>query len=214
MKPLSDDPIARGDPIAREDPIAQLRTDRAEAAAREDPLASLCMLASVDGGEPRVRTLVLRDLAPAGSVADGFAATGFGLFLNRTSPKVREFAQSDAVAVLVYLPSLAVQYRLRCRLQPLPAHEVRESWRLRPAVPKRMDWLYEQSPQSSVIGSREELVKRLQGPEPTAAPATAVGFLLNTDSVERLDLGQANGIHDRRRYTVDADQWIEEILVP
>lgn len=203
---------------ARDDPIVQLRADRAEASARGDPMAGLCMLASVRGGEPRVRTLVLRELndtVARESVPEGFAATGFGLFLNRTSPKFREFGNSGSVAVLVYLPSLAVQYRLRCRLRPLPARVVRESWRLRPSVPKRMDRLYERFPQSGVIGSREELVELLlQGPEPTDAPATAVGFVLNTDSVERLDLARKDGIHDRRRHTVDGDGWIEEILVP
>lgn len=180
-------------------------------------MASLCMLASVGGGEPRVRTLVLRDLngtVAEESVPEGFAATGFGLFLNRTSPKFREFGESGSVALLVYLPSLAVQYRLRCCLRPLPAQIVRESWQLRPSVPKRMDWLYERFPQSGVIGSREELVQLLQGSDPTDAPATAVGFVLNTDSVERLDLAQEDGIHDRRRYTVYGDGWVEEILVP
>ena len=175
------------------------------------------MLASVGGGEPRVRTLVLRDVddtVALEAAPEGFAATGFGLFLNRTSPKFREFGESDCVAVLVYLPSLAVQYRLRCRLRPLPAQVVHESWRLRPSVPKRMDWLYERFPQSGAIGSREELVALLQGPEPTDAPDTAVGFVLNTDSVERLDLGQEDGIHDRRRYTIAGGRWVEEILVP
>ena len=192
-----DDPI--DDPIARDDPIAQLRADRAEASARGDPMASLCMLASVGGGEPRVRTLVLRDLngtvAPE-SVPEGFAATGFGLFLNRTSPKFREFGESGSVALLVYLPSLAVQYRLRCCLRPLSAQIVRESWQLRPSVPKRMDWLYERFPQSGVIGSREELVGLLQCSDPTDAPATAVGFVLNTDSVETPGSG-TGGRHPR-----------------
>jgi len=191
------------------DPVALLREDRARAVERADPMATLCVVATVDAGEPEARTMVLRDLEPALS-----GPPSFGLFVNGTSPKFREFHQSSTVVVVVYLPSLAVQYRLRCSLEQLPEGLVRVSWQLRPPIPKRMDWLYEDRPQSSVIDSREALVDLLHGGEPTSAPKSAIGFKLVAESVERLDLNTEDGIHDRRRYAFDGQSWHEEVLVP
>ena len=191
------------------DPVARLREDRARAVERADPMANLCVLATLDAGEPEARTMVLRDVAPASS-----GAPSLGLFANSTSPKFREFCQSSTVAIVVYLPNLAVQYRLRCSLEQLPEGLVRASWQLRPPIPKRMDWLYEDRPQSSVIDSREELEDMLDDPEPASAPESAVGFRLVAESVERLDLDTEGGVHDRRRYTFDGQSWREEVLVP
>ena len=172
-------------------------------------MANLCVLATLGDGEPEARTLVLRDIATT-SPAD----SALGVFVNGTSPKLRQLRQSDTAAVVVYLPSLSVQYRLRCRLEPMPADAVRESWQLRPSIPKRMDWLYERYPQSCAIDSRQRLTELLAGPDPDAAPATAIGFRLAVNSLERLDLDQSDGIHDRRRYTRDGGGWTEETLVP
>ena len=191
------------------DPVALLREDRARAAERGDPMANLCVLGTVDAGEPEARTMVLRDLEPALS-----GPPSFGLFVNSTSPKFREFHQSSTVVVVVYLPSLSVQYRLRCTLDQLPEALVRASWQLRPSIPKRMDWLYEDHPQSSAVNARHELVDLLAGPDPDAAPESAVGFRLVAETIERLDLATPEGVHDRRRYTFDGQSWSEEILVP
>lgn len=191
------------------DPVALLREDRARAAERADPMASLCVLATLDAGEPDARTMVLRDLEPAPS-----GPPSFGLFVNSTSPKFREFRESSTVVIVVYLPSLAVQYRLRCSLEQLPEGLVGASWQLRPPIPKRMDWLYEDHPQSGVIDSREKLVGLLVGPEPPSAPESAIGFRLVAESVERLDLDTEDGVHDRRRYTFDGQSWREDVLVP
>lgn len=172
-------------------------------------MANLCVLATVDAGEPEARSMVLRDLEPAMS-----GPPSFGLFVNSTSPKFREFRQSSTVVVVVYLPSLAVQYRLRCSLEQLPEGLVRVSWQLRPPIPKRLDWLYEEHPQSSVVDNHEQLVDSLGGPEPASAPESAIGFRLVAESVERLDLYTDDGVHDRRRYAFDGQSWSEEVLVP
>ncbi len=164
------------------------------------------MLATVADGEPQVRTLVLRDGPVSGQ--------RLAVFLNRNSPKHRQLAQSASVQALVYLPSLAVQYRLTCTLQPIPEALVRESWQLRPAMPKRLDWLYESRPQGTTVNSREALLSMLKGPVPSAAPDSALGYELLLEVVERLALNQPDGVHDRRRYTLRDGTWREEVLVP
>ena len=190
------------------DPIALLQADREAARAKSDPNANLCVLATVDGqGEPQARTLVLRDVE-----------SRLALFFNRSSPKHAEMAQSKTVALLVHLPSVAVQYRLRCALEAIPEAVVHASWQLRPAVPKRLDWLYATSRQGSAVESRERLAQLLDAEVPDHAPGSALGFYVVPDVVERLHLNQPNGIHDRRRYEREDgryDQaWRETVLIP
>lgn len=187
------------------DPVALLHADRAAARAKDDPNANLCALATVDReGEPQARTVVLRDLE-----------SRLAIFLNRHSPKYLEIGQSPRVAVLVHLPSVAVQYRLRCVLEAIPQALVHASWQLRPPIPKRLDWLYAQLPQGSAVESRERLVELLETtPPPERAPDSAVGFFLAPDAVDRLHLGQPSGIHDRRRYERDGEAWRESVLIP
>ena len=186
------------------DPLALLNADRAAARANADPMANLCVLATVGAGEPEARALVLRDVEAR-----------LAVFFNATSPKAAEIGQSTTAAVLVYLPSLSLQYRLRTRLVPIPTPIVHANWQFRPEVPKRMDWFYERHPQSSVIIDRGVLVSALSsGTPPESAPGSAIGYYLAPEVVERLDIGQDNGVHDRRRYTWRHDTWAEQVLVP
>ena len=185
------------------DPVALLKADRARARANEDPMANLCVLATVGADRPEARTLVLRDVDDR-----------LGLFFNGHSPKASEVDRSDAVAVLVYLPSLSLQYRVHTTLIAIPAAIVHANWQFRPDVPKKMDWLYERHPQSSAIASRKRLIEELPTATPDRAPQSAIGYFLAPLAVERLDLGQDNGVHDRRRYTLRGEGWLEQILVP
>lgn len=187
-------------------PLEQLAGDRRRAFELKDPCAGLCTLASLDaGGWPDARTLVLR------SLEDQLA-----VFVNATSPK---FAHLDRVSVVVWLPSVNVQYRLRCTTGTVPQALVAESWQLRPDPPKRMDWLYTLTQgQSTPIASRDSLLASLADldlPEPLIAPETARGFYLNPEQIDRLDLSMENGVHDRRRYRPgNPGGWTEEVLIP
>ena len=189
------------------DPLARFAQERASARERDDPWANLCAVASVTAtGEPAVRVLVLREL-------DG----RLGIFVNATSPKVGEFSHSSTVAALTYLPSIGVQYRLRCALEQMAAADVHAAWQMRPPVPKRMDWLYASHAQSSPVVGREVLLGMVESvalPDPLVAPASAVGYWLEPVEVERLDLAGDGGVHDRRRYTRDGVGWRETVLVP
>ncbi len=205
--------------LAEVDPLTLLGADRAQAATNADPMASLCLLATVGGGEPQARIVILRDVTEGAPTAppDESLDSRLGIFINRTSPKFHEIAESATVAVVVYLPSLGVQYRLRGGLEPIPAGIVRASWVLRPPVPKRMDWLYESHPQSSVVNSREQLIDLLGEGLPDAAPDSAAGYYLVARTIERLNLTTTNGVHDRRRYSLDSlgdGGWTEQVLVP
>ena len=81
-----------------------------------------------------------------------------------------------------------------------------------------MDWFYDlQQPQSTTIGSRAELEQTLNNlslPDPITAPISARGLLIKPTMLERLDLNELSGLHDRRRYTLTGAEWLEEVLVP
>ena len=167
-------------------------------------MAGVAIVASVTpAGEPAARTLVLRDLD-----------SELALFINATSPKMTEFETSETIALVVWLPSIQIQYRLTVRLERIPVDVVHESWQLRPDPPKKMDWVYRDHPQSSEIVNRAALLDVLPAEVPTSAPDSAVGFFLRVDQIERLDLGQANGVHDRRLYRRTETTWSEAVLVP
>lgn len=186
------------------DPIAALQRDRARARKQRDGNANLCVVATVDAkGEPQARVLVLRDVEAR-----------LAIFANGTSPKASEFQQSNRVAALTWLPSLGVQYRISCRLETMDPAIVRESWQLRPLAAKRLDWLYERSPQGSAVESREALLARLAQMEGEAAPDNALGFFLDPVRVDRLALDNDSGVHDRRLFTRQADGWSCQLLIP
>ena len=189
-------------------PLDYFAEERDRARELGDPWADLCAVATQDDGVPCVRTLVLRTLQEA----------TLGLFVNRTSPKWAALASGSPFQAMTFLSTLNVQYRLTAIGRPLPSETVAESWVLRPTAPKRMDWFYGAvQPQSSEMDSRAALLDALGAnvpPAPDAAPDTAAGVLVSVQVLERLDLTQANGVHDRRRYTRTSSGWHEKVLVP
>lgn len=201
-------------------PLGRLDEDRRQARRRQDPWAELCIVSTVTGdGEPSARVLVLRELDPGTrrTSAAKPASPVLGIFVNASSPKVDEFSNSSTVAVLIYLPSVMVQYRLRCTLDPIEPAIVREAWQMRPEIPKRMDWVYETHPQSSEIASCEALIDAVGSQsreEPLLAPESAVGYVFQPFEVERLDLSGGDAPHGRRRYTAKDGDWVEAVLVP
>jgi pyridoxamine 5'-phosphate oxidase len=190
------------------EPMQQFLKDRDLARERADPWANLCATASVDlDGHPSVRTLVLRDVEGR-----------LGLFCNTSSPKWQHFASAERVSVLAFWATINVQYRLCCSTRPMEPAVVQSAWQQRPPAPKHLDWYYAHGrAQSTPVESREHLLAELQDltlPEPLEAPAGASGVYLEPFHVDRLDLNQPNGFHDRRRYRRSSSDWVEEVLVP
>jgi pyridoxamine 5'-phosphate oxidase len=189
-------------------PLSQLIKDRSSARDQRDPCANICTAASVDHlGHPQARTLVLREIE-----------SRLAVFGNETSPKWRQMSADLPIAIVVWLPSLNVQYRMHCHTEQIPKNVVHESWGLRPDVPKRLDWYYtNHQPQSSKLADRETLLRQLQAltlPDPLVAPETASGLYLARFIVARLDLNQPDGVHDRRHFELVEDEWVESVLVP
>ena len=65
--------------------------------------------------------------------------------------------------------------------------------------------------------SRTALLEELAAvalPEPLVAPESARGLYLLSDRIERLDLGQDNGVHDRRLFLRESGRWSQAVLTP
>lgn len=188
------------------DPLQLLAKDRAAARERGDAMANLACLATAAAGAAAARMLVLRDLD------DGLA-----LFFSATSPKARELASGAAPEVLIYLPSLDVQYRLGVTLRPLAPELLTSHWQRRPEPAKRIDWYYNTvAAQSTVVASREALrhslaAQPLQAEQP---PAGAQGFYLDVGRVDRMRIDNREPPHDRVLYTRTQDGWTASVLVP
>ena len=186
----------------------QLHHDRGRARDKADPWANLCVVSTVDANQiPQSRVVVLRDIAAQ-----------LAIFINGTSPKHAEFAHATHQAVLVYLASIGVQYRLRVTLDPVPPETVAASWLERPRIPKLLDHLYEQgAPQSSRV-ARDVFMARFaaldaQLPADVTAPAQALGYYLAPAEVERLELA-GDRPHMRIHYQRTTSGWHATTLIP
>ncbi|MEM7365377.1 MAG: pyridoxamine 5'-phosphate oxidase family protein [Pseudomonadota bacterium] len=191
-------------------PLATLVEDRSLAFAADDPMAKTCTLALADrDGRASARTLVLREVTDNGLV----------VFINQSSPKWRVLASGGHYEVLLWYPSIQRQYRVQGTAQELTDGDVRESWQLRPDPGKRLDFLYRDHPQSSPIKDRAQLVQSVMARQQFIdhghpPPNGVTAFHLTATMVERLDLSPELEVHDRRRFTLDGDAWISQVLVP
>jgi pyridoxine/pyridoxamine 5'-phosphate oxidase len=187
------------------DPVSLFKIDRDRARAANDPMANLLTLGHNGDQTAEMRTLVLRDVG-----------NELAIFINATSPKWPNLDKH--ASFLTYWPSVQIQYRILADVSPVLSDTVSASWQLRPDAPKRMDWFYTQvTHQSHPVGTRDALLQQvnaLELPDNLVAPDTARGLLLKPYRLERLDLTQENGIHDRTLFQRDGDTWTVQTLVP
>ena len=189
-----------------EDPIVQLG-EWLERARRDVPLAEAMTLATVDeAGAPDARMVLLK----------GLDAEGLRFFTSYTSAKGRQLGAVPRAAVVLYWRELDRQVRARGsvkRLAPLDS-DAYFATRTRQAQLGALA-----SPQSERLASRAELDRlveetrqRLSG-APVERPAFWGGYLLRPEVIE-LWQGQVARLHDRFRYTREADGWRLERLAP
>lgn len=187
-----------------------LSADRSLARQHEDSNAELCWLATVDSdGWPRVRALVLRDVAG-----------GLALFINATSAKGRQLTRDPRCQIACWYPSLQRQWRLQARVVTLDRAVLAEHWRRRPRTSQVLDHVYVQGfPQSSPLAGPEALREahdRLDAslgnhPEP---PYEALALSLEVTSAECLQIHPGTRLHDRWQFTPSSSGWQRQALVP
>ncbi len=187
-------------------PVQLFKLDQQAARNQKDPYASLCVISTVNKDmQPQSRTLVLREVE--GSLA---------IFLNKSSPKWNEI--KNGIALQTYWASTQVQYRMSVSTRPVNQKIISESWQLRPDIPKKMDWIYQNGfPQSTEVDSLGQIrneTKKISSVEQLTATKNATGLILIPHKIERLSLDTLDGIHDRKLYIETEEGWSESQIMP
>jgi pyridoxamine 5'-phosphate oxidase len=200
----------RDRPLEREhldpDPVAQLRRWLAEAREAGVELAEAMTLATATrDGAPSARMVLLKDVED----------DGLSFFTSYASRKGAELAENPRAALVLYWHPLGRQVRVEGSVTRLAETDSDEYFQSRP-VGSRLSAAV--SPQSDVIGSREELeaaAERLgrEVGEDVRRPESWGGYRLAPVLWEfwqhRLDR-----LHDRFRYRPDDGGWVVERLAP
>jgi pyridoxamine 5'-phosphate oxidase len=184
------------------DPVEQLRTWLADARAAgiELPEATTLATATADGA-PSARMVLLKD-------ADG---RGLSFFTNYESRKGVELAENPRAALVIYWHVLGRQVRVEGRVERLPAAESDAYFESRPSGSRRSAAV---SPQSAVVGSREELERAAAAlGDDIPRPPGWGGYLL-VPSLWEFWQHRVDRLHDRFRYRRGEDGWVVERLAP
>lgn len=173
------------------------------------PEPTAMVLATVSAaGQPRARMVLLK----------AHDETGFSFYTNRTSRKGSDLADVPRASLLFPWYAIHRQVIVEGTVTQLPAAASETYFHSRPRASQLAAWA---SRQSTVIESRSELDERYarleqRWPEGTQVPLPPFwgGYLVTARVIEFWH-GRANRMHDRLRYTRQADGgWLIERLAP
>jgi pyridoxamine 5'-phosphate oxidase len=195
-----DRPLERADLDA--DPVAQLQAWLEDARAAGVELPEAMTLATTTGdGAPSARMVLLKDAG----------GRGLSFFTNYESRKGVELAENPRAALVLYWHALGRQVRVEGSVSRLAVAESDEYFDSRPTGSRRSAAA---SPQSRVIGSREELERAaaVLGDDVPRPPGWG-GYLL-VPSLWEFWQHRLDRLHDRFRYRPSEGGWIVERLAP
>ncbi|MFE7750385.1 pyridoxamine 5'-phosphate oxidase [Streptomyces sp. NPDC057428] len=188
------------------DQFAHWFSEVARGGGLHEPNAMVVSTATPDG-RPSSRTVLLKQ----------YDGRGFVFFTNYGSRKGRELTANPYVSLLFPWHPLARQVVVTGTAARVGREETVAYFRTRPHGSQLGAWASEQS---SVIGSRQELVERYDElaaryPEGEKVPAPPQwgGFRVVPDAIEFWQ-GHTNRLHDRLRYVREDAGWRVERLSP
>jgi pyridoxamine 5'-phosphate oxidase len=184
------------------DPLEQFRAWFAEAGDAVDIPEAVVLATARVAGAPSARMVLLKR-------AD---ERGFAFFSGYASRKGHELAANPQAALLFYWHPLGRQVRIEGVVERLPEAESDAYFMSRPPASRLSAAA---SPQSEVVGSRDELEARVRALEGTDVrrPEGWGGFLLVPHTYEFWQ-HRENRLHDRLRYRRIGESWELERLAP
>ncbi|GAB3636038.1 pyridoxamine 5'-phosphate oxidase [Hymenobacter arcticus] len=194
------------------DAVRQFRQWLEEAVAAQLPEPAALTLATVDAatGQPSQRVVLLKGLP---------ADAGFLFYTNYDSQKGHELAAQPRAALNFFWPGLERQVRVEGVVEKASENVSTEYFQSRPRSSQVGAWA---SPQSAVIGSRQELEAREHEIEARFADQTPLprpphwgGYVLRPTRVEFWQ-GRPSRLHDRLVYERAAgnNEWKISRLAP
>jgi pyridoxamine 5'-phosphate oxidase len=188
-------------------PVVQFRNwlDEAIAAQVTDPTAMGLSTAGTDG-RPSSRIVLLKDINER----------GLSFFSSYESRKAEQLIDNDYAALLFYWPELERQVRFEGTVEKVAAAESDEYFNSRPEASRIGAWA---SRQSSVIGTRSELVQEFEkiadrfGKASIPRPPYWGGYRLLPLMAEFWQ-GRPGRLHDRIRYLLKDEGWQIDRLSP
>ncbi|WP_151088531.1 pyridoxamine 5'-phosphate oxidase [Hymenobacter baengnokdamensis] len=194
------------------DAVRQFRQWLDEAVAAQLPEPAALTLATVDAatGQPSQRVVLLKGLPDD---------AGFLFYTNYDSRKGHELASQPRAALNFFWPGLERQVRVEGLVEKAPADTSTAYFQSRPRGSQVGAWA---SPQSQVIGSRQELEAREHEIEaefadqnPLPRPPHWGGYVLRPQRVEFWQ-GRPSRLHDRLVYEREASSggWRISRLAP
>jgi pyridoxamine 5'-phosphate oxidase len=190
------------------DPIKQFGnwfTAAIEAGIRDVNAVSLAT--ATPDAKPSVRIVLLKS----------FDQDGFVFFTNYESEKGKQLKANPNAALAFYWIELDRQIRISGKVEKTSRKESLTYFHSRPTGSQLSAWA---SRQSEVLDGRRVLDARMAemterfGNEPIPLPPHWGGYRLKPDRIEFWQ-GRANRLHDRFRYTRQADgNWLIERLAP
>jgi pyridoxamine 5'-phosphate oxidase len=185
---------------------AQLARWFADAVAADlhEPNAVVLATASTEG-RPSARTVLLK----------AFDERGLTIYTNYTSRKGHELTANPQASLVIPWIDLQRQVIAEGLVTQITAEESAAYFQSRPRGAQLSAWA---SRQSTVIPSREELVRRRTELEQRFGDEIPVpdfwgGFRLEPEAVEFWQ-GRPDRLHDRLRFRRDAGGWVVERLAP
>lgn len=188
--------------------IVQFEKWMVDAANAEVNEPNAMVLTTVDKDhQPHSRIVLLRNVTN----------NGFSFYTNYNSDKGEDMKQNNAVALNFFWVDLERQVRIEGKAEKISILESVEYYNSRPKESQISAWA---SPQSRVIGSREELEKlwkeeelRWEKEHTIEKPPFWGGYIVKPTMIEFWQ-GRPGRLHDRIRYRLENGQWLIERLAP
>jgi pyridoxamine 5'-phosphate oxidase len=189
-------------------PIVQFRAWFGDALAAQIIDANAMSLATASaGGEPSVRTVLLKDIDD----------DGFVFFTHYDSPKGRDLAQNARCSLLFFWAALERQVRVSGAASRVSRAVSEAYFRTRPIESQLAVWA---APQSSILADRQTLEQQFDAArrrfEGGAVPCPEEwgGYRVSADQMEFWQ-GRPGRLHDRIAYVRNADgSWTRTRLAP